>query len=122
MASFGAKVAGFWNHPAGPKTIHFWAPTFKWAISLANVADFSRPVEQVSLPQQCAVTATGIIWSRFSTQINPVNYNLLSVNLFMAVTGGYQLYRKISHEYSPADKPAQLEAAPAAEGAATAKK
>ena len=40
-----------------------------------------------------AVAATGIIWARYSTQIVPVNYNLLSVNLFMAVTGSYQLYR-----------------------------
>lgn len=24
-----SKLAAFWNHPAGPKTIHFWAPTFK---------------------------------------------------------------------------------------------
>ena len=24
-----SKFAAFWNHPAGPKTIHFWAPTFK---------------------------------------------------------------------------------------------
>mmetsp|Transcript_32822 Transcript_32822/g.93149 ORF Transcript_32822/g.93149 Transcript_32822/m.93149 type:complete len:108 (-) Transcript_32822:237-560(-) len=104
MATVSSKVAAFWNHPAGPKTIHFWAPTFKWAISLANVADFKRPVDQVSLPQQMAVTATGVIWSRFSTQINPVNYNLLSVNAFMAVTGGYQLYRKISHDYFSGDK------------------
>ena len=53
----------------------------------------------MSYPQQVAVTATGVIWSRFSTQIVPVNYNLLSVNLFMAFTGSYQLYRKISHDY-----------------------
>jgi hypothetical protein len=41
-----------------------------------------------------AITATGIIWSRYSTQITPVNYNLLAVNVFMAITGSYQLYRK----------------------------
>lgn len=41
-----------------------------------------------------AVTATGLIWSRFSTQITPVNYNLLSVNAAMACTGMYQLARK----------------------------
>ena len=28
---------------------------------------------QVSYPQQFAVTATGIIWSRFATQITPVS-------------------------------------------------
>lgn len=73
MATIGSKARQFWQHPAGPKTIHFWAPTFKWGISIANVADFKRPVEQVSYPQQIAVTATGIIWSRFATQITPVS-------------------------------------------------
>ena len=67
------RVRSFWNHPAGPKTIHFWAPTFKWGISLANVADFQRPPELISYPQQVAITATGLIWSRFSTQIVPVS-------------------------------------------------
>ena len=70
------------------------APTFKWGITFANIADFSRPAETISTPQQCAVTATGVIWSRFATQITPVNYNLLTVNAFMAMTGMYQLSRK----------------------------
>ena len=30
-----------------------------------------------------AITATGVIWSRYSTQITPVNYNLLAVNAFV---------------------------------------
>ena len=70
------------------------APTFKWGITFANIADFSRPADTISTPQQCAVTATGVIWSRFATQITPVNYNLLTVNAFMAMTGMYQLSRK----------------------------
>mmetsp|Transcript_14548 Transcript_14548/g.31678 ORF Transcript_14548/g.31678 Transcript_14548/m.31678 type:complete len:112 (+) Transcript_14548:111-446(+) len=101
---FARKLKAFWNHPAGPKTIHFWAPTFKWGISLANIADMQRPPEKISLPQQCAITATGIIWSRYSTQITPVNYNLLAVNAFMAVTGMYQLSRKLNHEYGTPQK------------------
>lgn len=36
--SLGQKLRQLWNHPAGPKTIHFWAPTFKWGISFANIA------------------------------------------------------------------------------------
>lgn len=32
--------------------VHFWAPTFKWVISIANVADFSKPPENISYPQQ----------------------------------------------------------------------
>ncbi|BAF21865.1 Os07g0553700 [Oryza sativa Japonica Group] len=47
-----SKLQAFWNHPAGPKTIHFWAPTFKWGISIANVADFAKPPEMISYPQQ----------------------------------------------------------------------
>mmetsp|Transcript_6302 Transcript_6302/g.18079 ORF Transcript_6302/g.18079 Transcript_6302/m.18079 type:complete len:111 (-) Transcript_6302:1262-1594(-) len=94
-----AAFQKFWNHPAGPKTIHFWAPTFKWAISIANLADLQRPPENVSYPQQIAVTATGLIWSRFSTQITPVNYNLLAVNVAMACTGIAQLTRKLRHDY-----------------------
>ncbi|KAL4420265.1 hypothetical protein ABPG77_003444 [Micractinium sp. CCAP 211/92] len=96
--SLGQKLRQLWNHPAGPKTIHFWAPTFKWGISIANIADMQRPAELISYPQQLAITATGLIWSRFSTQITPVNYNLLAVNAFMAVTGLYQLQRKIRYD------------------------
>ncbi|KAJ0017491.1 hypothetical protein Pint_09710 [Pistacia integerrima] len=66
-----SKLQALWNHPAGPKTIHFWAPTFKWGISIANVADFAKPPEKLSYPQQIAVAATGIIWSRYSTVITP---------------------------------------------------
>lgn len=95
-----AAIQRFWNHPAGPKTIHFWAPTFKWGISIANLADMQKPAENVSYPQQLAVTATGLIWSRFSTQITPVNYNLLAVNVAMAITGISQLTRKLRHDYA----------------------
>lgn len=49
------------------------------------------------LPPVSAVTATGVIWSRYSFVITPVNYNLFSVNAAMAVTGGYQLYRRIMY-------------------------
>ncbi|KAH7655739.1 Mitochondrial pyruvate carrier protein [Dioscorea alata] len=94
-----SKIQALWNHPAGPKTIHFWAPTFKWGISIANVADFAKPPEKLSYPQQIAVTFTGLIWSRYSTVITPKNWNLLSVNVAMAGTGTYQLYRKIRHDY-----------------------
>lgn len=79
--------------------VHFWAPTFKWGISIANVADFAKPPENISYPQQIAVTATGVIWSRYSTVITPKNWNLFSVNVAMFGTGVYQLSRKIRHDY-----------------------
>lgn len=97
MGSFGAQFKNFLNGPAGPKTIFFWAPTFKWGISIANLSDLSRDPDQVSTPMQCAVTATGVIWSKYSLDITPKNYNLLAVNAFMACTGVIQLYRKYQH-------------------------
>ncbi|AEE82536.1 pyruvate carrier-like protein [Arabidopsis thaliana] len=132
-----SKLQALWNHPAGPKTIHFWAPTFKWGISIANIADFQKPPETLSYPQQIGIiltiglsylysahiavmyrcvnfnvymmprmavivsviTGTGLVWSRYSTVITPKNWNLFSVSLGMAVTGIYQLTRKIKHDY-----------------------
>ncbi|XP_024377571.1 mitochondrial pyruvate carrier 4 isoform X4 [Physcomitrium patens] len=107
------KVSALWNHPTGPKTIHFWAPTFKWGISIANVSDFSMPPEAISYPQQIAVAASGLIWSRYSMVIVPKNWNLFCVNVAMCTTGVYQLSRKIQQDYmdvpgSPGKKVAQV--------------
>ncbi|KAF8017415.1 hypothetical protein BT93_H2554 [Corymbia citriodora subsp. variegata] len=101
-----SKLQAFWNHPAGPKTIHFWAPTFKWVISIANVADFSKPPENISYPQQCVVACTGVIWSRYSLVIKPRNWNLFCVNMAMGWTGIYQLSRKYLHDRSSETKEA----------------
>ncbi|OEL13045.1 Mitochondrial pyruvate carrier 4 [Dichanthelium oligosanthes] len=92
--------------------VHFWAPTFKWGISIANIADFAKPPEKISYPQQVAVACTGIIWSRYSLVITPKNWNLFSVNVAMAGTGLYQLSRKIRQDYLSGEKDAapQLEA------------
>lgn len=75
--------------------VHFWAPSWKWALVLAGIADLNRPAEDVSLPQSTALAATGVIWARYATQIIPVNYNLLAVNIFVGITGIYQLQKKI---------------------------
>ncbi|KAL8461552.1 hypothetical protein ACS0TY_032873 [Phlomoides rotata] len=85
--------------------VHFWAPTFKWGISIANLADSTKPPEKVSYPQQIAVTATGVVWSRYSTVITPKNWNLFSVNIVMACTGIYQLTRKIRHDHFSDEQP-----------------
>lgn len=78
-------------------------------ISLANVSDLQRSPEKLSVPQQVAIAATGLIWSRYSMVINPVNWNLFSVNVFMAGTGLYQLMRIATHDPAAAEP-----AAPAA--------
>lgn len=87
------KLRPLWEHPAGPKTIFFWAPSFKWALVIAGIGDLARPAEKLSASQSTALAATGIIWSRYSMVIIPKNYNLFSVNIFVALTGLYQLLR-----------------------------
>ena len=90
------------DHPAGPKTVFFWAPTMKWSLVVAGLADLHRPVETISVPQSTALASTGLIWARYSTQIIPKNYNLLTVNLFVAATGLYQLGRRYGLVQDPA--------------------
>ncbi|KAL7411840.1 putative FMP43-protein found in mitochondrial proteome [Mrakia frigida] len=89
----GSKFSNFLNHPAGPKTIFFWAPMAKWALVIAGVKDMSRPAEKVSVPANLALMATGFIWVRYSMVITPVNYSLAAVNFFVGSTGLAQLYR-----------------------------
>ncbi|KAI8865885.1 UPF0041-domain-containing protein [Ramicandelaber brevisporus] len=103
----------FLNHPAGPKTIHFWAPAMKWALVIAGISDINRPVEQISVAQQASLTATGFIWCRYSMVIVPVNWSLFSVNMFVGGTGLYQMYRIWQHKRQPR----AIEAAPASTAA-----
>lgn len=65
----------------------------KWGLVIAGLSDINRPASQLSASQSGALAATGVIWTRYSTQIIPVNYNLMSVNAFVGATGLYQLYR-----------------------------
>ncbi|POY76841.1 hypothetical protein BMF94_0093 [Rhodotorula taiwanensis] len=92
-SSLSGKMTQLWNSPAGPKTVFFWAPMFKWCLVAAGIKDLSRPAEVISVPQNLALTATGLIWVRYSFVITPVNYSLAAVNLFVAGTGITSLYR-----------------------------
>ncbi|ETN81513.1 hypothetical protein NECAME_08481, partial [Necator americanus] len=60
-----------WNHPAGPKTVFFWAPTIKWALIAAGLADLARPANKLSVSQNSALCATGAIWTRYCLVITP---------------------------------------------------
>jgi len=95
-----AKAQPFWNHPAGPQTIFFWAPTFKWCLVIAGLADYARPAHQLSVKQSGAIAATGIIWARYSMVIIPKNWNLFAVNFFLGITGLWQLFRIFRYQQS----------------------
>ena len=79
-----AGVRSLMLHPAGPFTsilsilkslsiVFFWAPTFKWLITIANIGDFKKPAELVSANQQIAIFGTGFIWARYAYAYTPVN-------------------------------------------------
>jgi len=96
-ASAGAsKLTAFLNHPAGPKTVFFWAPLMKWCLVAAGVKDLTRPADKLSVSQNLALAATGFIWVRYSLVITPVNYSLAAVNFFVGLSGLTQLGR-IAH-------------------------
>ncbi|KAI0475779.1 hypothetical protein GGR56DRAFT_674308 [Xylariaceae sp. FL0804] len=91
-----------WDSPIGLKTVHFWAPVMKWALVLAGIGDFARPAENLSLMQNAALTATGLIWTRWCLIIKPKNYLLAAVNFFLGGVGIVQLTRIFSHRASVA--------------------
>jgi len=99
-AASTSKFQQFMNHPAGPKTVFFWAPLMKWCLVIAGVKDLARPVEKLSASQNMALAATGVIWVRYSLVITPINYSLAAVNLFVGATGIGQLARIARHKYS----------------------
>ncbi|XP_034835803.1 mitochondrial pyruvate carrier 2-like isoform X1 [Maniola hyperantus] len=93
-----SRLRPLWEHDAGPKTIFFWAPAFKWGLVLAGLGDLRRPVEALSVPQCASLAATGLVWSRYSLVIIPKNYSLFAVNVFVAVTNLYQMGRAYRHQ------------------------
>lgn len=60
---------------------------------IAGLGDLTRSADQLSVSQSGALCATGIVWSRYSLVIIPKNYSLFSVNVFVAITQTFQLYR-----------------------------
>ncbi|KAK7057409.1 mitochondrial pyruvate carrier [Favolaschia claudopus] len=99
-SGFTARMANFMNHPAGPKTVFFWAPLMKWCLVGAGLKDLTRPADKLSVSQNVALTATGFIWVRYSFVIIPVNYSLAAVNFFVGLSGVTQLARIANHRYN----------------------
>lgn len=88
-----SRFQSFMNHPAGPKTVFFWAPLMKWCLVIAGLKDLQRPADKLSVSQNVALAATGFIWVRYSFVITPVNPSLAAVNFFVGSSGLTQLYR-----------------------------
>jgi len=95
-----SKFQSFMNHPAGPKTVFFWAPLMKWCLVAAGLKDLSRPADKLSISQNVALAATGFIWVRYSLVIKPINYSLAAVNFFVGSSGLTQLARIAQYQYN----------------------
>ncbi|RCK63575.1 Mitochondrial pyruvate carrier 3 [Candida viswanathii] len=108
-AQHASKFQRFLNSETGPKTVHFWAPVFKWALVIAGINDLQRPVEKLSGTQQIALFATGAIWTRWAGfVIKPRNMLLASVNFFLGGVAGYQLIRIVNYRREAGDSPMQV--------------
>ncbi|XP_076276114.1 mitochondrial pyruvate carrier 2 [Lasioglossum baleicum] len=92
------KLRTVFLHPAGPTTVFFWAPTFKWGLVAAGIGDIKRPANTISLSQTASLMVTGAIWSRYSLIIIPKNYNLFAVNAFTCLTSAYNFVRGIIYQ------------------------
>jgi len=95
-----SRFTAFMNHPAGPKTVFFWGPLMKWCLVAAGLKDLNRPADKLSVSQNIALAATGMIWVRYSFVITPVNYSLAAVNFFVGATGLGQLARVAHYRYT----------------------
>ncbi|GAB7344799.1 hypothetical protein MBLNU457_3260t1 [Dothideomycetes sp. NU457] len=95
-----SKFRQLMDSPVGPKTVHFWAPIMKWGLVLAGAADFARPAESLSLPQNAALMATGLIWTRWCFVIKPRNLFLASVNFLLFCVGATQSARVLLYQQS----------------------
>ncbi|KAG7661582.1 uncharacterized protein J8A68_004849 [[Candida] subhashii] len=108
-AQHASKFARYMNSETGPKTVHFWAPVFKWALVIAGINDIQRPVEKLSGTQQIALFCTGAIWTRWAGfVIRPRNMLLASVNFFLGGVAGYQIIRIVNYRRDLGENPAQV--------------
>uniref|UniRef100_A0A3Q2USW0 Mitochondrial pyruvate carrier n=1 Tax=Haplochromis burtoni TaxID=8153 RepID=A0A3Q2USW0_HAPBU len=90
-----AKLRPVYNHPAGKTqlTVMSLFGIGRWGLVGAGLADMTRPADKLSTSQSAVLTATGLIWSRYSLVIIPKNWNLFAVNFFVGSAGASQLYR-----------------------------
>lgn len=68
-------------------------PVLGSSIPAAPFAPTPSSLAPTSLRSVPALAATGTIWARYATVITPKNYSLMLVNVFVAGTGFFQLWR-----------------------------
>ncbi|KAF7889663.1 uncharacterized protein EAF02_002078 [Botrytis sinoallii] len=106
----GKQTKRFQSTEAAAATANCAAPVMKWALVLAGISDLARPAEKLSLTQNAALTATGIIWTRWCLIIKPRNILTnkpkasQTVNFFLGMVGVVQVTRILLHQRSEKNK------------------
>lgn len=72
----------------------------QWGLVIAGAADFARPAQDLSLSQNAALMATGLIWTRWCFVIKPRNLFLASVNFLVFCVASTQVTRVLMYRSS----------------------
>ena len=75
-------------------------PVTQWGLVLAGASNFARPADKLSLSQNSALMATGLIWTRWCFVIKPRNLFLASVNFLLFCVGAAQCARVLTYQAS----------------------
>lgn len=92
------KPRGIGHSPTFRKTYIVLTYIAKWGLVLAGAADFARPADQISISQNAALMATGLIWTRWCFVIKPRNLFLASVNFLLFCVGTTQVSRVLAYQ------------------------
>ncbi|CAK8541136.1 unnamed protein product [Lathyrus sativus] len=88
-------LRSFWNSPIGPKTTHFWGPTFNWSLPIAAAMDTQKPPEKISVNMTTGMCLYSGIFMRFAWVVKPRNIHLLICHMSNETVQLYQLSRWI---------------------------
>ncbi|KAK2360045.1 mitochondrial pyruvate carrier [Trifolium repens] len=88
-------LRSFWNSPIGPKTTHFWGPTFNWSLPIAAAIDTQKPPEAISGNMTTVMCLYSGIFMRFAWVVKPRNIHLMVCHMTNETVQLYQLSRWI---------------------------
>ncbi|KAL6721877.1 hypothetical protein ACLMJK_000982 [Lecanora helva] len=97
----GASYEGSRDHLSSSNAL---TDSNQWSIVLAGISDLARPAESLSFTQNIALTATGVIWTRWCFVIKPRNILLATVNFFLGCVGVAQVTRIFMYQRSLENK------------------
>lgn len=93
------RLHAFWNSPVGPKTTHFWGPTFNSLFVAQGLYDWNRPAEKISRNMQFILSMYSALFMRFALRVTPVNYFLFCVHLTNFSLQMKLLIRRLQYEW-----------------------